>query len=159
MYLIFGHMIVPIYYQLVWQPSLHHLYQVGPMFFLHLHAQCSIMSLPLTYFQILVSIQHILLELKDLIFLVSRNHIGYVLRYVSPIPTPHIVGDQHIIVVQPFMNKDRRHVQQQVMALVTTTTPINIEMHQINDKLSTCVPRRIFVHHPLNGRQLGNSPR
>lgn len=32
-------------------------------------------------------------------------------------------------------------------------------MHQINDKLSTCVPRRIFVHHPLNGRQLGNSPR
>jgi hypothetical protein len=43
------------------------------------------------------------------------------------------------------------------MALVTTTTPINIKMHQFNDKLSTHVPRRI--HHPLNGGQLGDSPR
>ncbi len=45
------------------------------------------------------------------------------------------------------------------MTLVTTTTPINIKMHQINDNLSTHVPRRIFVHHPLNGGQLGDLPR
>ncbi len=45
------------------------------------------------------------------------------------------------------------------MALVTTTTPINIEIHQIGDKLSTHVPRKIFVHHPLNGGQPRDSPK
>ncbi len=152
-------MILPIYYQLIWQPPLHHLYQVGPMFFptSTCPMQCNV--IPPYIFLDLGLYPAYPIRTKEFDLLVSRNHIGYVLGYVYPIPTPHIVGDQHIIVVQPFMNKDRRLVQQQVMTLVTTTTPINIEMHQINDKFSTHVPRRIFVHHPLNGKQPKNSCR
>ncbi len=43
------------------------------------------------------------------------------------------------------------------MASMTTTTPINIEMHRTRDNLPIHVPRRSFAHHPLDGKQLGDS--
>jgi hypothetical protein len=36
---------------------------------------------------------------------------------------------------------------------MTTTIPINIEIHQINDNLPIHVPHRSFVHHPPDGGQ------
>ncbi len=42
------------------------------------------------------------------------------------------------------------------MASMTTISPINIEMHWTGDNLPIHVPRS-STHHPLNGKQLGDS--
>jgi hypothetical protein len=52
------------------QPShnlLHQLHHVRPVYYLLQHTQCGLMSYPLLCFYILVYIQHIQLEQKDLI--------------------------------------------------------------------------------------------
>jgi hypothetical protein len=40
---------------------------------------------------------------------------------------------------------------------MTTTIPVNIKVHKIDNGLSTHVPNRGFAHQLLNGRQPGNS--
>ncbi len=45
------------------------------MLYLHLLTQCGIMSCPFMYFQILICIQHILLEQKDFILVISMDFL------------------------------------------------------------------------------------
>ncbi len=68
----------------------------------------------------------------------------------------HQIQMQHISVAKLVNNKYKRPILWQATVSMTTIALNNIKIRQTSDSLPTHVPRRNYVHHPLDGRQFGD---
>ncbi len=74
--------------------------------------------------------QHLSYDFKELFRLCTWICVSntWTTLYTTYTHTPHIVGNQFSIVVQPITSKNKRHVQQQVIAPIPTTIHVNINL-------------------------------